>query len=76
MRQFCLWFGLSTSVPQMVFAHAGHWVDVAGHDHLLAGAAIGIAIAVGVAGALKGQGPKDETEEQDEDAADPELSEA
>lgn len=76
MRRFCLWFSLSFLVPQMVFAHAGHWVDVAGHDHLFAGAAIGVAIALGVAGALKGRGQKDELEDQGDDAADPELSEA
>jgi len=36
-------------------AHPGHLVDAAGHDHWVAGAAIGAAIAVGLWGALKGK---------------------
>lgn len=36
-------------------AHAGHIIDLAGHDHLAAGAAIGIAIAIGLVGAAKGR---------------------
>ncbi len=36
-------------------AHPGHLVDAAGHDHWMAGAAIGAAIAVGIWGALKGR---------------------
>jgi len=63
------------SLPGAAIAHAGHWVDVAGHDHLLAGAAIGIAIAIGVTGALKGRGNKDEELEEASDDA-PDVSEA
>lgn len=44
-------------------AHPGHLVDVAGHDHWVAGAAIGLAILTGIYGALKGK--KDEPEEDD-----------
>jgi hydrogenase/urease accessory protein HupE len=36
-------------------AHPGHLAGLAGHDHWVAGAAIGAAIAVGVWGALKGR---------------------
>ena len=36
-------------------AHPGHWGEIAGHDHWLAGAAIGIAIIIGLAGAAKGR---------------------
>jgi len=57
-------------------AHVGHLVDAAGHDHLLAGAAIGIAIAIGVAGALKGRADDSEPREDDSSGEDPELSEA
>ncbi|MBM1221960.1 hypothetical protein JQU17_14295 [Ponticoccus sp. SC2-23] len=44
-------------------AHPGHLSGLAGHDHWVAGAAIGLAIAVGVWGALKGR-RKDEAAEQ------------
>ncbi len=37
-------------------AHPGHLTDVAGHDHWVAGAAIGLAIALGLWGALRGKG--------------------
>jgi len=36
-------------------AHAGHIADVAGHDHWVAGVAVGVAILVGLWGALKGE---------------------
>ena len=46
-------------------AHVGHVGVVAGHDHWVAGIAIGVAVGVGLWGALKGK--KDpETEEPDE----------
>lgn len=38
-------------------AHAGHLGELAGHDHWVAGAAIGIAIALGLWGALTGKRP-------------------
>ena len=43
-------------------AHPGHIADVAGHDHWIAGAAIGLAIGLGLWGALKGRKEKDATE--------------
>ncbi len=36
-------------------AHPGHLADLAGHDHWVAGAAIGIAILIGAYGALTGK---------------------
>jgi len=40
-------------------AHVGHLGDVAGHDHWVAGAAIGAAVLVGLWGAFKGAKTKD-----------------
>lgn len=37
-------------------AHPGHLAGLAGHDHWVAGAAIGLAAALGLWGALKGRG--------------------
>ena len=55
-------------------AHPGHWADVAGHDHWVAGAAIGLAGLAAIWGALKGKKAKEEaasedTEELEEEAA-------
>ncbi len=50
-------------------AHTGHWGEMAGHDHWLAGAAIGIAIIIGLAGAAKGRKKGDAPEENDEDGS-------
>ena len=36
-------------------AHPGHLIEVAGHGHWLAGAAIGLAIAIGLAQGLRGK---------------------
>ncbi len=55
---------------QPVLAHPGHLVDVAGHDHWVAGAAIGAAILIGLWGALKGK--KDASDDAE---AEPELEE-
>ncbi len=52
-------------LPGICVAHSGHLIEAAGHDHLLAGAAIGIAIVVGVAGILKGK-DKDEEDASEE----------
>ncbi len=38
-----------------VQAHLGHFGHVAGHDHWVAGAAIGAAVAIGLWGAMKGK---------------------
>lgn len=44
-------------------AHPGHLIELAGHDHWVAGAAIGLAILLGIRGALKGK-PQDEDDEK------------
>lgn len=51
-------------------AHPGHLADLAGHDHWVAGAAIGIAILTGIYGALKG---KSDTAEAEADDAEEEV---
>lgn len=53
-------------------AHPGHLAGVAGHDHWVAGAAIGLAILAGIYGVIKGQKkpePEPEAEEAEEVAA-------
>lgn len=47
-------------------AHPGHWADVAGHDHWVAGAAIGLAGLAAIWGALKGKKAKAEEEADEE----------
>lgn len=54
-------------------AHPGHIADALGHDHWVAGAAVGIAILLGLWGALKGgrdEKPEAEAEEAGADAPD------
>lgn len=52
-------------------AHPGHIAEgLAGHDHWVAGAAIGIAIAVGIWGALKGKGRTEEASADEAGTAD------
>ncbi len=52
-------------------AHPGHWGELAGHDHWVAGAAIGLAGLAALWGALKGKkkDPEPEDEEPEEEAA-------
>lgn len=50
-------------------AHPGHWADVAGHDHWVAGAAIGLAGLAAIWGALKGKKKDDEPEQDVEEEA-------
>ncbi|MEL6681553.1 MAG: DUF6732 family protein [Pseudomonadota bacterium] len=52
-------------------AHPGHWGDLAGHDHWVAGAAIGLAGLAAIWGALKGKrkDPEPEEEELEEETA-------
>lgn len=45
--------GFLVVLGSMAQAHVGHLADAAGHDHWAAGAAIGIAIAIGLAGKLR-----------------------
>lgn len=48
-------------------AHPGHWADVAGHDHWIAGAAIGLAGLAAIWGALKGKKEKEAAAEAEEE---------
>lgn len=53
-------------------AHPGHWGELAGHDHWVAGAAIGLAGLAAIWGALKGkkaEAEQDAEEEPEEEAA-------
>lgn len=54
-------------VGSTAMAHPGHWADVAGHDHWVAGAAIGLAGLAAIWGALKGKKAQQETEEPEEE---------
>ncbi len=47
-------------------AHPGHWADIAGHDHWVAGAAIGLAGLAAIWGALKGKKAQEEAEPEEE----------
>jgi hypothetical protein len=49
-------------LPTTASAHVGHFGGMAGHDHWIAGIAIGVAVGVGLWGALKGK--KEEPEEE------------
>lgn len=51
-------------------ADAGHFADVAGHDHWIAGAALGLALGLTLWAALKGKkgADKQAAEEETEDA--------
>lgn len=63
-------FTLPVLFATPALAHPGHIADAAGHNHWLAGAAIGAAIAAAIWGHLKGKKAKPE-----EDAADAETEE-
>lgn len=54
---------------QPVFAHVGHLGTVAGHDHWVAGIALGAAIGLALWGALKGKDDKDKGEQDADDGA-------
>ena len=67
MKQtFILIFSLIAGTAQ---AHTGHLTDVAGHDHWVAGAALGAAIAIALWAGLKSKNKaKSESDDQAEDA--------
>ena len=48
-------------------ADPGHLIELAGHDHWIGGAAIGLAILAGIWGALKGGDEAEEAEEAEEE---------
>ncbi|MEN8895513.1 MAG: DUF6732 family protein [Yoonia sp.] len=53
----------------MAAAHPGHLIELAGHDHWAAGAAIGAAILAGIWGALRGEKSDEPDEEELEEEA-------
>jgi hypothetical protein len=55
-------------LPGLAAAHMGDLGELAGHDHWVAGIAIGATVAVGVWGAIKGR--KDPEPEPPSDSAD------
>jgi hypothetical protein len=63
-------------LPAPALAHLGHVGAVAGHDHWVAGAAIGAAVAVGVWGWMKSRKEAEEEAEAEADEAEPEKQEA
>ena len=68
MRSILSLFVLLWAAP--AFAHPGHLAGIAGHDHWVAGAAIGIAVVIGLLGVLHGQ------KEESENAAEVEETDA
>jgi len=54
---------------QSAMAHPGHLIEVAGHDHWLAGIAIGIGLVGGLWGILRGEDEDAESEEEMEEEA-------
>lgn len=60
---------LAIFLPLTAHAHVGHLGELAGHDHLVAGVAIGIAIALGLREALKGTQEVEDTPEEDPEEA-------
>jgi len=69
MRLFTLALLLLIGSPAV--ADPGHWGELAGHDHWVAGAAIGLAGLAALWGALKGKKkePEPEDEELEEETA-------
>lgn len=59
-------------MPGLALAHPGHLAEVAGHDHVLAGVAIAVAVGVAVWGALKGGKDEEAQAEPDDATADEE----
>ena len=47
-------------------AHPGHWADIAGHDHWVAGAAIALAGLAAIWGAIKGKKAQEDAEPEEE----------
>ncbi|SFO86083.1 DUF6732 family protein [Tranquillimonas alkanivorans] len=71
---------LTILAPGVAQAHTGHVGEVAGHDHWVAGAAIGVAIGLSLWAIWKEKGARarseDEASDQDEAGADAEEQQA
>ncbi|MGB0797916.1 MAG: DUF6732 family protein [Planktomarina sp.] len=57
---------LIVMVPLPAHAHFGHVGELAGHDHVVIGAALGAAVLAGLIGALKGKTDEDDEQEPQE----------
>ncbi|MEL6609494.1 MAG: DUF6732 family protein [Pseudomonadota bacterium] len=57
-------------LPGIASAHVGHWAPAAGHDHILLGLGIGIAILGGLTALGKRKGREAEAIEVEEDTED------
>lgn len=55
-------------------AHVGHIGEIASHDHWVAGAALGAALAVSIWGALKGKKDAEEAEADTQDEVEEEAA--
>lgn len=55
IRPLTVFAAALTGAAAPAFAHPGHIAGLAGHDHWVAGAAIGAAVAIGVWSVLKGR---------------------
>ena len=62
MKQFSLTTLMATAATALTAtqaaAHPGHMADLAGHDHWIAGVAVGAAVLVGLWGILRDRRPK------------------
>ncbi len=65
MRGYLILFLVFTGSSAL--AHPGHLADAAGHDHWVAGIAIGLAGLAAIWGALKGKKEKDAAAEAEEE---------
>ncbi len=61
--------------PGAAHAHVGHLGEMAGHDHVVAGVALGAAVAVAAWGWLKG-GKAEESHASDDDEPETDAEEA
>lgn len=74
MRAFLTVF--LTLLPGVALAHPGHLLEAAGHNHILAGIAIGAAIGVAIWGALTGKHDEEPNEAEPDADGDEEPQEA
>ena len=58
-------------VGSTAVAHPGHWGELAGHDHWIAGAAIGLAGLAALWGALKGKKAKEDPAPEEDPEEEP-----
>ena len=71
-RMFATFTMLLLATPAS--AHVGHLGAFAGHDHWVAGAALGAALAVSIWGTLKGKKDVEEAEADTQDEAEEEAA--